>query len=400
MAGERTVKVNLKADVSEYTASLARAAAQTRGLGEESSKTKNETKGVGDESNKASAALRKLSDAAGNAQLAQLRLNEARERGKSSASTMLALTQRLERAQRDLGSAQSDAVKVTRDNDLVQRTLAESMARAIRSSAVQAEANRSGEDAGGTLAKGINQGLVRNSPLIVAGIGGALAAGAPVAIAGATALFGGIGVVAAAQSSAVKSAWSKTWDSITTGAQADASILQSTLVDMAGQIERGFSSLRPALRLMFADAAPLLDQFTGSLVNAAQNAMPGLVDAVHAAAPVFDGLGSLVEDIGTGLSDFFEAISQHGTAAGTAFEAIGQIIKEMLPILGDLLGQGAELASTILPPLADALGVVGDALHFIAPILPEIALGFAALQGRRDPRRAAAQPRDPTRQGH
>jgi hypothetical protein len=305
MAGERTVKVNLKADVSEYTASLARAAEQTRGLGEESKKTQNDTKGVGDESNKAAAALRKLSDAAGSAQLAQLRLNEARERGKSSASTMLALTQRLERAQRDLASAQTDAVKVTRDNDLVQRTLAESMARAIRSSAVQAEVNRSGEDAGGTLAKGINQGLVRNSPLIVAGIGGALAAGAPVAIAGATALFGGIGIAAAASSSQVKSAWSKTWDSITTGAQADASVLQGTLVDMAGQIERGFSSLRPALRLMFADAAPLLDQFTGSLVNAAQNAMPGLVDAVHNAAPVFDGLGTLVEDIGTGLSGLF-----------------------------------------------------------------------------------------------
>jgi hypothetical protein len=377
---ESAVKVNLAADVSDYTADLARAAAQTRGLGDESRKTRSETKGVGDESSKASVALRKLSDAAGAAQLAQLRLNEARERGKSSGASMLALTQRLERAQRDLADAQTVAIKATGDNDAVQRTLAESMARAVRSAVVQSELERGGEDSGGTLARGMRQGLTRNSPLIVAGISGALAAGAPVAIAGATALFGGIGIVAAAQSGQVKNAWSSTWNSIKTGAEADASVLQGTLIDMASQIEKGFSSIRPALRLMFADAAPLLDQFVGSLVNATQNAMPGLVAAVHSAAPVFDGLGKLVEDIGTGLSDFFQAISEHSDAAGEAFASIGQIVRELLPILGDLLGEGAELAQTVLPPLAKVLGVVGDVLHEIAPILPEIALGLAGFK--------------------
>jgi hypothetical protein len=108
--------------------------------------------------------------------------------------------------------------------------------------------------------------------------------------------------------------------------------------------------------------------------------MPGLVAAVHNAAPVFDGLGTLVEDIGTGLSDFFQAISEHSDAAGEAFAAIGQIVQELLPILGDLLGEGAELASTVLPPLAKVLGVVGDVLHEIAPILPEIAAGLAGFK--------------------
>jgi hypothetical protein len=118
--GERRVKVTLAADVSDYTADLARAAAQTRGLGDESRKTRSETKGVGDESSKASVALRKLSDAAGAAQLAQLRLNEARERGKSSGASMLALTQRLE-PQRSLMR------RVAIDGGSVQRTLARTL---------------------------------------------------------------------------------------------------------------------------------------------------------------------------------------------------------------------------------------------------------------------------------
>jgi hypothetical protein len=245
---------------------------------------------------------------------------------------------------------------------------------------VNKSATKSGRDGGDKLSQGMQLALVRNSPLIAAAVGGALAAGAPAAIAGAGLLFGGIGIVAAAQSENVKKAWSSTWDSIKTGTEADASVLQGTLISMAQKVTAGFSTLRPALRLMFADAAPLLDDFTDSLVNTAQNAMPGLVNAVHNAGPVFAGLGSLVESTGTGLSGFFDAISQHSDAAGTAFQAIGQIIQEILPVLGDLLGEGAELASVVLPPLADALGIVADALHLIAPILPAVAIGFGAFK--------------------
>jgi hypothetical protein len=164
------------------------------------------------------------------------------------------------------------------------------------------EIDKSSRKNGDKLAQGMNLAIVRNSPLIAAAVGGALAAGAPVAIAGATTLFAGIGIVAAAQSERVQKAWSATWDGIKAGTQSDASVLQGTLIKMAGQVSAGFAQMRPALQKIFADTAPLLESFTGSLMQAAQNAMPGLVNAVHNAGPVFAGLGSLVENIGTGLS--------------------------------------------------------------------------------------------------
>src|SRR5689334_6609767 len=75
-------------------------------------------------------------------------------------------------------------------------------------------AKKSGDEGGSKVAQGFKQGFVRNSPIIVAAISGALAAGAPVALAGATALFAGVGVAAAAQSEKVQSAWVGLWHNI------------------------------------------------------------------------------------------------------------------------------------------------------------------------------------------
>lgn len=242
------------------------------------------------------------------------------------------------------------------------------------------DTDRIGRDSGGKLAQGMRQGFIRNSPLIVAGVGAALAAGAPVALAGATTLFGGIGAVAAAQSVAVRSAWTSLGREIRDGAVADAAVLIPTYVRMADQIGAAFQRMRPQLRDAFEAAGPQIDSFTDSLVRAAENAMPGLVRAVQSAGPVVGGLGSLLESVGTGLTGFFDAMSDNAPAAGQAFAAIGDIVGSLLPILGELLGQGAELASMVLPPLAGILGVVADAAGALGPLLPGIALGFAGFK--------------------
>lgn len=303
--------------------------------------------------------------------LSELRLTEARENGNVTGSRLLALEQSVERARARGTDAASSRVAV-------ERALGSAMADAAR--AVGPDAQRGGEDAGTKLAQGMHLAIVRNSPLIAAGIGAALAVGAPAAIAGAGVLFAGIGIAAAAQNEVVKAAWGRTWSEILTGTQKDASVLQATVANMALKVSAAFEQMRPLMREAFSALAPIIDSFTNSLLKAAQNALPGLVHAVQAAGPVFDGLGSLVEDIGTGLGKFFDIISEHSQAAGTAFAAIGDILGTLLPVLGDLLGAGAELASAVLPPLAAALRVVGDVLHFIAPILPEVAIGFAAFK--------------------
>ncbi len=245
---------------------------------------------------------------------------------------------------------------------------------------VERSAKDSGDKAGGVLAQGIQGGLIRNSPLIAAAIGGALAAGAPVAIAAATTLFAGIGAAAAAQFPEVREAWTDLWSDIKAGAAADVAPIVPVYVGMADKIGASFEKLRPQLRDAFAASAPGIEAFTDGITGAAENAMPALVRAVERSGPVMDGLQSLLENVGTGLGGMFDAISEHSGAAGTAFDALGDIIGDLLPTLGVLLGQGAELAAIVLPPIASAMGAVADAAQALGPLLPAIAVGFAALK--------------------
>jgi hypothetical protein len=239
---------------------------------------------------------------------------------------------------------------------------------------------RAGERSGGVLAQGINSGLIRNSPLIAAAVGGALAAGAPVAIAGAAMLFGGIGAVAAAQSLEVRRAWLELGDEITSGTIEDARILIPELTKMAGDLGDSFQDLRPQLRDAFEATAPLVETFADGVAGLATNSMPGFVKAIQSADPVMEGFQSFLESTGTGLSDFFGGLADNAPAAGESFDALGDIVGELLPLIGEFLGQGAELASVVLPPVAEVLGSVTDVAERLGPLLPAIVAGFTGMK--------------------
>src|SRR4051794_17418070 len=112
---DRTVVVKLKADISDYTSGLAKAATETRSLGDDV--RKNTAPG-----------MRKAGESAGD------------EFGKG-----------------------------------VQRSVRRG----------SGGTRKAGQDQGGILAQGLQLGVLRNSPLIAAAVGGALAAGAPAVLAGA-----------------------------------------------------------------------------------------------------------------------------------------------------------------------------------------------------------------------
>jgi hypothetical protein len=242
------------------------------------------------------------------------------------------------------------------------------------------ESSKSGTDAGGKLSKGMELAIVRNSPLIAAAVGGALALGAPAALVGAQALFGTIGIVAASQSVEVRSAWSRTWDGMVEDTVSASEPIQRVLIRLADDVDARFEELAPRLGGAFRDAAPLVEEFSDGLLDAAENALPGLFRAIYRGQPVVEGFSSFLRDTGTGLSGFFDNMSEHAPAAGRAFEALGRIMGAILPTLGTLLGQGAELASVVLPPIADVLEIVADAAQALGPLLPPIVLGFAALK--------------------
>jgi hypothetical protein len=237
-----------------------------------------------------------------------------------------------------------------------------------------------GRETGGLITRSIEHEIHQNAGLIAAAIGGALIAGAPVAIAAASTLFFGIGAVAAAQSERVKSAWIGAWTEIKNGAISDAQVLVPVFDRMAGAIAQSFQRMRPLLQQAFAAVGPQIDSFTASLTQAAELALPGLVKAVQNGGPVIQGLGELMESIGRGAGEFFEVLSTHAPAAGGALSALGGAMEELLPLLGELLGQGAETATIVLPALTTALSAVHSVVSALGGALPTLLSAFLAFR--------------------
>jgi hypothetical protein len=237
-----------------------------------------------------------------------------------------------------------------------------------------------GRETGGLISRSIEHEIHQNAGLIAGAIAGTLALGAPVAIAAASTLFFGIGAVAVAQTERIQSAWIGLWDEIKQGVQADTAVLVPAFDRMAGAIGQSFQRMRPLLREAFSAISPQIDSFVASLTQAAEFALPGLVSAVREGGPVIQGLGDLLEDIGRGTGDFFEILSTHAPAAGGALSSLGDTMAELLPLLAELLGVGAETATIVLPALTAAFSAVHDVVGALGGVLPTLLTSFLAFR--------------------
>lgn len=292
------------------------------------------------------------------------------------ASLPAELNNDVDAAGRDAGTRLGKSLGDGADGGAVGRRVAQDVGDAL-----DPEMDRRGNDSGDKLSQGMQLAMVRNSPMIAAAVGGALIAGAPVVLAGAGVLFAGIAAAAVHSNDQVQSAFDNLKNTITTTFTNAAAVTVPMFVNAMSRISDAVVELGPQFSVAFQALGPIIDSLTTGIINMAENAMPGLVQAVQAAGPVFDGLATLMGDIGTGLGDFFSIIAQHAPAAGQVFAALGSVVQSLLPILAQLVSAGAELAATVLPPIAAAVRVVADALNVLSPILPAVLAGFLAWKG-------------------
>jgi hypothetical protein len=212
-------------------------------------------------------------------------------------------------------------------------------------------------------------------------IAGTLTAGAPLLLTAAAVLFGGLGALAVKSSDEVKKAWSDLGAEIAEGSLEDAKAFIPALTEMAGDLGDAFEDLRPRLRDAFEATAPLVETFTGAITDLAEEAMPGFIRALENGQPVMEGFRSFMgEGVGGGLTGLLDGMSSHSEAAGEAFKLWGEIIGDLLPLLGELMGQGAELATIILPPIVQVLDLLLSVTKQLGPVLPVIATGLLALK--------------------
>jgi hypothetical protein len=298
-------------------------------------------------SGKISKARRAEIDAANAVTLAEKRLLEARQHGLVEGSAReLSLVQALEKAQYRLADS----------------------------------SERAGDDAGNKLSRGMSMAIVRNSPLIVAGVAAALAAGGPLLATAAVGAFAAVGIVAAAQSEKVKASWLGAFHQIRDGAVSDSAAIQPILTQLASTVVNRFESIRPVLRNIFADAAPQISVFAHGMLDLTQNVLPGFQRVIGNGMTVTMGFASFLDKLGTGIGGIFDRLANYAPSIGLAWSQLGDVFAQLGPLIGELLGRGAQLATIVLPALSGSLSVLLGVATQLGPALPLLISGFGSFK--------------------
>lgn len=246
--------------------------------------------------------------------------------------------------------------------------------------ATEVKAEAAGKVAGQRLSSGMASSSRSMSPLIVSAIVGGLLAGGPLVSAAGVLLFGGLSAAAASNVGAVQDSFHALAAHVMNDVQSIAEQTSGQFVAMAGDIEAGFDRLEPSIRTALTGVAPELREIVGAFMDGAQSAIPAFTRAIQQGQPVVQGLDALIRDLGSGVAGMMDALTAHSGAEGQVLSELGDTIHILLPAVGQLLGEGAELGSTVLPVLNTALQWTSDILHTVGPVLPEVAAGFAAFK--------------------
>lgn len=190
--------------------------------------------------------------------------------------------------------------------------------------------------------------------------GGAIVAGTAIgaimAPAAASALISGIllgvgggvlaaGIIGAAKSPKVKSAWKKFTDQAgkTFGKFSDPFV--KPLIRAAATFRTALRRAEPIIVAMGRAIAPVIDKLAPALASMAEKALPGILAAVQGAVPLFDALAANAPGIGLAMSQFFQAIAAGGPAATAFFSGFLGWVQEILPKLGGFVTWLANLGT-------------------------------------------------------
>jgi hypothetical protein len=191
---------------------------------------------------------------------------------------------------------------------------------------------------------------------LAASAAGALALGAlPLAI-------GAVGIAALKSNEQIKLSYAQMWGDIKQEATAIAQPLVQVFDDTAHQIFGTWRQLRPELKQMFADSAPLISDFVDGVLGAAEEAVPHFQRALQVSGPAMRGFASLIKDVGGGLGEMAEEASKSSVAIGTSTRITGQILRTLLRDVGTLVGQFAGFWADIGPRFEQTFNKLMDAV--------------------------------------
>ncbi len=182
------------------------------------------------------------------------------------------------------------------------------------------------------LVKGLAAGALATAlaPVIGAGITGAILLG----------LGGGVlaaGIIAAFKDPRIAAAGNDLKKTIGDAFTEFGKPFRVPVAETMEKLSRFVKTLAPDFKRLGDLFAPIVGQLGTAFVSLLQNAMPGILAAVEASAPLFETLAKHMPAIGDAIGKFFKSISDHGSDANILFGDILTVIEKLIPMIGSLI---------------------------------------------------------------
>lgn len=222
----------------------------------------------------------------------------------------------------------------------------------------------------GTAGQGASMSLSGFGTVAMWATGIMVAMGPAAALASAAVLgtlggaFVGLGALVLSQTSEVKDAFTGLKTSVMNDALQAAEGMKAPLLAGIAELQSGLHELTPAFSQAFTAAGALIKPMVEAFLGFTNNVMPGVIAAVSAATPVFDGLRSGMAQLGSGMSQMFTGMAAGAQGAGAALSialgGIGKLLGIIGVAFGQMAGEGARALSGLMTGLT---GLVGGAMQ-------------------------------------
>ncbi|GLY21702.1 hypothetical protein [Micromonospora sp. NBRC 101691] len=225
---------------------------------------------------------------------------------------------------------------------------------------------------------GMNPAVAAIGAPLVAGLVTLLGAGVAGAIVGGVGVGGVIGgIKLAARDPAVKAAGTELGTDLAAVLGRSASAFVPETLSAIDTIRDRVRKLEPDLNRMFSGASRFVDPLVDGLLDAAGNALPGVIDVIESAGPVIDTVADGARDLGDALGDGLSGLADNADEAGRALDTLFFIMESGVRSAFILVE-----ALTALYGAAEIVGAVltGDVARFMSLVAAQKAGGQSSAE--------------------
>lgn len=208
-------------------------------------------------------------------------------------------------------------------------------------------------------ARDTQQGL---SGLIVAGIAGGAAIGAPALLTAVSAALDAITVKALENNQVISADFSR----VAADAQASLSQAVSPLAPEVhaalSQLDTEIGKLQPDLDSLFANANPDIQSFVAGVDGLVSGALPGLSKALGDSHDLVADVAASMGTLGQGVGSFFTGLTRDASTTGQGLAAVVGTASTALGTLGNIAGSASAAVSADLLAITPAVNVALTAI--------------------------------------